>query len=126
MVEDLAGIRFRKRQSRAFLAIDCRPLDFRHMVLAQMAVADQMLHKAGECRKSAPDGGSRSFIHLAHDALPGDDRTVIHPSEFFIRADAQCAHEMPHVLLVCAACALALLLGKPDVLLRDLGQRRDG
>jgi predicted SAM-dependent methyltransferase len=45
MVKDFSGLRLRKRQRRAFLAVNGRALDFGHMVLGKMAVADQVLHQ---------------------------------------------------------------------------------
>jgi uncharacterized protein len=88
MVEDFAGIRLRKRQRRAFLAVDGRALDFGDVVLTEVAVADEVLHKAGERREPAADSGRRSFIDFAHDAFPGDDRAVIHLAQLVVGANA--------------------------------------
>jgi hypothetical protein len=91
-----------------------------------MAVPGEVLHQTGERRQPASNCGRRGFVDFAHDALPSDDGPVVHLAQLFIGPDVQRPHEMPDILFVCTPCALALLLGKPNVFLGDLGQRRDG
>lgn len=82
----------------------------------------QMPEQAGERCKPAANGGRLGLVDLAHDALPGDHRAVVHLAQLFRRRDVQRLHEVLHVELVRTAGALAFLLGEPDFFFGNFGE----
>jgi hypothetical protein len=121
-VEQLSGVLLGESERGAFLAVDRRPRDFSHRVFRHVAVADQMLEQARQRRHSPADGRWRGLIGFPHVAFPGDDRAVIDAAELVDAGDAERRHEVPHVELVGAAGARALLRSEPDFFLGDVGK----
>lgn len=90
-----------------------------------MIVPHEMLEETGECREPAADGRGSGAVDLAHDALPGNHGAMVHLAQLVIGSNHERAHEMLDIELVCAAGALAFLLGEPDVFFGNVGERRD-
>ena len=76
-VEQLARLRFREGEGRAFVAIDRRPLDLADRIPRGVAVADQVLVERRQRREPPADRRRRGVLGLAHVALPGDHRLVV-------------------------------------------------